>query len=107
MWDYRKSTIGYQSPRSKQDHAVHSIMQPRVGVLSSATYFSLTSVGSLRNIPIVFLHNVSGFMVGLQTEQAGLIKLGAQLISALSTSTVPHISIICGASYGAGNYAMW
>jgi hypothetical protein len=107
MWDYRKSTIGYQSPRSKQDHAVHSIMQPRVGILSSVTYSSLTSVGFLRNIPIVFLHNVSGFMVGLQTEQAGLIKLGAQLISALSTSTVPHISIICGASYGAGNYAMW
>ena len=56
--------------------------------------------------PIVFLHNVTGFMVGLKTERAGLIKKGAQLVSAVSTSTVPHISIVCGASYGAGNYAM-
>ncbi|EON63136.1 hypothetical protein W97_02363 [Coniosporium apollinis CBS 100218] len=56
--------------------------------------------------PIVFLHNVTGFMVGLKTERAGLIKKGAQLVSAVSTSTVPHIGIICGASYGAGNYAM-
>ncbi len=57
-------------------------------------------------IPIVFLHNVTGFMVGLQTERAGLIKKGARFVSAVSTSTVPHISVICGASYGAGNYAM-
>jgi len=54
----------------------------------------------------VFLHNVTGFMVGLKTERAGLIKKGAQLVSAVSTSTVPHISIVCGSSYGAGNYAM-
>ena len=60
---------------------------------------------SSRN-PIIFLHNVTGFMVGLKTERAGLIKKGAQLVSAVSTSSVPHISIICGASYGAGNYAM-
>lgn len=56
--------------------------------------------------PIVFLHNVTGFMVGVKSERAGLIKKGAQLVSAVSTSTVPHISILCGASYGAGNYAM-
>ncbi|PVH72830.1 ClpP/crotonase [Cadophora sp. DSE1049] len=56
--------------------------------------------------PIVFLHNVTGFMVGLKTETAGLIKKGAQFVSAVSTSTVPHISIVCGSSYGAGNYAM-
>jgi acetyl-CoA carboxylase carboxyltransferase component len=57
-------------------------------------------------IPIIFLHNVTGFMVGLQTERAGLIKKGARFVAAVSTSSVPHISIICGASYGAGNYAM-
>jgi acetyl-CoA carboxylase carboxyltransferase component len=45
-------------------------------------------------------------MVGVKTERAGLIKKGAQFVSAVSTSNVPHISIICGASYGAGNYAM-
>ncbi|KAI5235440.1 beta subunit of 3-methylcrotonyl-CoA carboxylase [Aureobasidium subglaciale] len=58
------------------------------------------------NIPIIFFHNVTGFMVGTRTEKAGLIKRGARLVSAVSTSSVPHISIICGASYGAGNYAM-
>lgn len=59
-----------------------------------------------QNIPIVFLHNVTGFMVGTKAEHSGIIKRGAQLVSAVSCSTVPHISIILGASYGAGNYAM-
>jgi acetyl-CoA carboxylase carboxyltransferase component len=45
-------------------------------------------------------------MVGTRTERLGLIKKGARFVSAVSTSTVPHISVICGASYGAGNYAM-
>ncbi|KAL1966031.1 hypothetical protein VTN77DRAFT_4971 [Rasamsonia byssochlamydoides] len=59
-----------------------------------------------QNTPIVFFHNVTGFMVGPKAEHAGIIKMGAQLVSAVSCSTVPHISIILGASYGAGNYAM-
>lgn len=54
----------------------------------------------------MFLHNVTGFMVGTKAEHAGIIKAGAQLVSAVSCSSVPHISIILGASYGAGNYAM-
>jgi Acetyl-CoA carboxylase, carboxyltransferase component (subunits alpha and beta) len=45
-------------------------------------------------------------MVGVKAEHAGIIKMGAQLVSAVSCSTVPHVSIILGASYGAGNYAM-
>ncbi|KAJ3532046.1 hypothetical protein NM208_g8611 [Fusarium decemcellulare] len=56
--------------------------------------------------PIIFLHNVTGFMVGTKAEHAGIIKAGAQLVSAVSCSQVPHISVIVGASYGAGNYAM-
>ncbi|KAL4985894.1 ClpP/crotonase-like domain-containing protein [Aspergillus falconensis] len=56
--------------------------------------------------PIISLHNVTGFVVGAKAEHAGIIKMGAQLISAVSCSSVPHISIIMGASYGAGNYAM-
>ncbi|KAJ4223466.1 hypothetical protein NW759_006101 [Fusarium solani] len=56
--------------------------------------------------PIIFLHNVTGFMVGTKAEHSGIIKAGAQLVSAVSCSQVPHISIIMGASYGAGNYAM-
>jgi acetyl-CoA carboxylase carboxyltransferase component len=59
-----------------------------------------------RNTPIIFLHNVTGFMVGPKAEHAAIIKMGAQVVSAVSCSTVPHISIILGASYGAGNYAM-
>ncbi|BFZ62146.1 hypothetical protein YB2330_003228 [Saitoella coloradoensis] len=58
------------------------------------------------NTPIIFLHNVTGFMVGKSTERGGLIKDGAQFVSAVAVSKVPHIGVICGASYGAGNYAM-
>lgn len=68
------------------------------------TFFVNTDIS--RNTPIIFLHNVTGFMVGAKAEHAGIIKMGAQLVSAVSCSTVPHISIILGASYGAGNYAM-
>lgn len=56
--------------------------------------------------PLIFLHNVTGFMVGKKAEQEGIIKPGSLFIDAVSRSTVPHISVICGASYGAGNYAM-
>ncbi|KAF9637473.1 Carboxyl transferase [Lasiodiplodia theobromae] len=59
-----------------------------------------------QNTPLIFMHNVTGFMVGSKAEHAAIIKRGAQLVSAVSCSQVPHISIICGASYGAGNYAM-
>lgn len=58
------------------------------------------------NTPILFLHNVTGYMVGAKYEQAGIIKHGAQMIHAVSNSTVPHISVIVGGSYGAGNYGM-
>ncbi|KAH7368448.1 carboxyl transferase [Plectosphaerella cucumerina] len=56
--------------------------------------------------PLVFLHNVTGFMVGARAETGGIIKAGSLMIDAVSRSTVPHVSVICGASYGAGNYAM-
>ncbi|GME61365.1 Carboxyl transferase [Neofusicoccum parvum] len=59
-----------------------------------------------QDTPLVFMHNVTGFMVGPKAEHSGIIKRGAQLVSAVSCSRVPHISVICGASYGAGNYAM-
>ena len=59
-----------------------------------------------RNIPLIFLHNVTGFLVGKDFERQGIIKKGSQLINAVSNSTVPHITIIVGASYGAGTYAM-
>ena len=56
--------------------------------------------------PLLFLHNTTGYMVGAEYEQGGIIKHGAMMINAVSNSTVPHISIMMGASYGAGNYGM-
>jgi acetyl-CoA carboxylase carboxyltransferase component len=58
------------------------------------------------NTPLLFLHNTTGYMVGKEYEQDGIIKDGAKMINAVSNSTVPHISIIMGASYGAGHYGM-
>ncbi len=56
--------------------------------------------------PLLFLHNTTGYMVGKEYEQGGIIKHGAMMINAVSNSTVPHISILMGASYGAGHYGM-
>jgi acetyl-CoA carboxylase carboxyltransferase component len=58
------------------------------------------------DVPLLFLQNITGFMVGKKVEQEGIIKHGAKLINAVSNSTVPAITIMTGASYGAGNYAM-
>ncbi|MEM9069396.1 MAG: carboxyl transferase domain-containing protein [Myxococcota bacterium] len=59
-----------------------------------------------QHIPLLFLQNTTGFMVGKKYEQEGIIKNGAKLINAVSNSTVPAITIMTGASYGAGNYGM-
>jgi 3-methylcrotonyl-CoA carboxylase beta subunit len=57
-------------------------------------------------IPLIFLHDVNGFMVGRDAEWSGIIRAGAKMVSAVSNSTVPKITVIVGGSYGAGNYAM-
>jgi acetyl-CoA carboxylase carboxyltransferase component len=59
-----------------------------------------------KKIPLIFMHDVSGFMVGKRSEHGGIIKDGAKMVNAVSNSTVPKISIVMGNSYGAGNYAM-
>lgn len=59
-----------------------------------------------KNIPLVFLQDVTGFMVGSRSEHAGIIKDGAKMVNAVANSVVPKITIIIGNSYGAGNYAM-
>jgi acetyl-CoA carboxylase carboxyltransferase component len=56
--------------------------------------------------PLLFLQNITGYMVGREYERGGIVKHGSQMINALSNSTVPHITVILGASYGAGNYGM-
>jgi acetyl-CoA carboxylase carboxyltransferase component len=59
-----------------------------------------------KKIPLVFLQDVTGFMVGSRAEQGGIIKDGAKMVNAVANSVVPKITIIIGNSYGAGNYAM-
>lgn len=59
-----------------------------------------------KKIPLVFLQDVTGFMVGSRSEQSGIIKDGAKLVNAVANSVVPKITIVIGNSYGAGNYAM-
>ncbi len=79
------------------------------GVLFSEEAQKATQFIQLANqidVPLLFLHNTTGYMVGKEYEQGGIIKHGAQMINAVSNSRVPHISIIMGASYGAGNYGM-
>ena len=79
------------------------------GVLFSAESQKAAQFIQLANrsdTPLLFLHNTTGYMVGAEYEQGGIIKHGAMMINAVSNSTVPHISILLGASYGAGHYGM-
>jgi acetyl-CoA carboxylase carboxyltransferase component len=57
-------------------------------------------------VPLIFLHDVSGFMVGKEAEWSGIIRAGAKMVNAVSNSVVPKITVICGGSFGAGHYAM-
>ena len=59
-----------------------------------------------KKIPLIFFHDVTGFMVGSRSEHGGIIKDGAKMVNAVANSTVPKFSIVVGNSYGAGNYAM-
>lgn len=87
-----------------------------VGILANAqgVLFSSESqkaaqfiqLANQRDIPLLFLHNTTGYMVGREYEQGGIIKHGAMMINAVSNSRVPHISVLMGASYGAGHYGM-
>ncbi|ARX84317.1 MULTISPECIES: acyl-CoA carboxylase subunit beta [Streptomyces] len=87
-----------------------------VGVLANAqgVLFSEESqkaaqfiqLANQRDIPLLFLHNTTGYMVGKEYEQGGIIKHGAMMINAVSNSRVPHLSVLMGASYGAGHYGM-
>ena len=79
------------------------------GVLFSEEAQKATQFIQLANqsdTPLLFLHNTTGYMVGKDYEQGGIIKHGAQMLNAVSNSSVPHLSVIMGASYGAGNYGM-
>ncbi|KLI04812.1 acetyl-CoA carboxylase [Mycolicibacterium conceptionense] len=79
------------------------------GALFSAEAQKATQFIQLANrsdTPLLFLHNTTGYMVGRAYEEGGMIKHGSMMINAVSNSTVPHISVLLGASYGAGHYGM-
>ncbi|MFI5896851.1 acyl-CoA carboxylase subunit beta [Actinoplanes sp. NPDC051513] len=79
------------------------------GVLFSAEAQKAAQFIQLANrsrTPLLFLHNTTGYMVGREYEQGGIIKHGAMMINAVSNSAVPHISVLIGNSYGAGHYGM-
>ena len=63
-------------------------------------------LANARDVPLLFVQNITGFMVGTRYERGGIIKDGAKLINAVSNSAVPHLTLMVGASYGAGNYGM-
>jgi geranyl-CoA carboxylase beta subunit len=73
------------------------------GAAKAAQFIQLCQQAS---VPIVFLHNTTGFMVGTEAEQQGVIKHGSKMLQAVANATVPKLSIVIGGSYGAGNYAM-
>ncbi len=73
---------------------------------SAAKGAQFIALANQQNIPLIFLQNITGFMVGRSYEEQGIIRNGAKLINAVSNSTVPAITIMIGGSYGAGNYAM-
>ncbi|MBZ5603679.1 MAG: acyl-CoA carboxylase subunit beta [Acidobacteriia bacterium] len=73
---------------------------------SAAKGAQFIALANQQNIPLLFLQNITGFMVGRSYEEQGIIRNGAKLINAVSNSTVPAITIMIGGSYGAGNYAM-
>ncbi len=79
------------------------------GILFSAEALKATHFIELcnqRRIPLVFLQNITGFMIGKQYEHGGIAKDGAKMVNAVSNSTVPKFTVIVGGSYGAGNYGM-
>ncbi len=85
------------------------ILANQQGVLFSGEAQKAAQFIQLANqhrVPLLFIQNVTGYMVGKQYEQAGIIKHGAQMINAVSNSTVPHLTLQIGGSYGAGNYGM-
>ena len=79
------------------------------GILFSESSLKATHFIQLceqRGIPILFLKNIAGFMIGRSYEERGIAKDGAKLVNAVSTVTVPKLTLIIGGSFGAGNYAM-
>ncbi len=85
------------------------VLANQAGVLFSEEAEKATEFIQLCNrydLPLIFIHNTTGYMVGKQYEQRGIIKDGAKMVNAVANSEVPHIVLMAGSSYGAGNYGM-
>ncbi|MEZ6243840.1 MAG: carboxyl transferase domain-containing protein [Phycisphaerales bacterium] len=96
-----QSTPGGKSGPSKSTNMPRVIYQQAA---DKAARFIMDA--NQRKIPLIFFHDTTGFMVGRDSEQAGIIRAGAKMVNAMSNSVVPKIVVIMGGSYGAGNYAM-
>jgi acetyl-CoA carboxylase carboxyltransferase component len=111
--DYDEFKPAYGTSLTTGFAAIHGypigIVANTQGILFSEESQKATQFIQLCNqidVPLLFIHNVTGYMVGKEYEQRGIIKHGAQMINAVSNSKVPHITLIAGGSYGAGNYGM-
>lgn len=85
------------------------VVANQAGVIFSEEAHKVTEFIQLCNrydVPIIFSHNTTGYMVGKEYEQRGIIKDGAKMVNAVANSTVPHVALMTGVSYGAGNYGM-
>ena len=103
-----KIPTGYPCSCALHGYPVGILANAR-GVLFSAESQKAAQFIQLANqsgTPLLFLHNTTGYMVGKDYEQGGIIKHGAMMINAVANSGVPHISVLLGASYGAGHYGM-
>lgn len=67
---------------------------------------NFVEICSQRKIPLIFLQNITGFMVGKSAEEGGIAKNGAKMVTAVACANVPKLTVICGGSFGAGNYGM-
>jgi 3-methylcrotonyl-CoA carboxylase beta subunit len=104
----RRATAGRSSPASRTSTAIRSASSPTTAscspsALKGAHFIELCNQ---RNVPLVFLQNITGFMVGKKYEQAGIAKDGAKMVTAVACSHVPKFTVVIGGSFGAGNYAM-
>ena len=104
-----RSTGARWSPAGRRIHGFPVGILGNNGVLFSESSEKAAQFIQLCNqidVPIIFLQNITGYIVGKVYEQGGIVKNGSKMINAVSNSNVPHITVIIGASYGAGNYGM-
>ena len=105
----RRSTARRSSAASRASRAIRSAILANQGVLfaeSSQKGAHFIELACKRRVPLVFLQNITGFMVGKEYEEGGIARDGAKLVMAVACADVPKFTVVIGGSFGAGNYAM-